>query len=126
MSIQEMFEKGYLGVLRQGKLSKRPKPKPEYGFSCFYLQDDGSRCVVGHCISKEAAIDLDVDCVPVANVRFKKITEKHGCHFDMTEIEFLKDFQSIHDYSEDLEEFKQKAVILAKRYNLKIPENLGV
>jgi hypothetical protein len=119
--LQEIFNVGYLGVLKQGKPSLDPA-----GEVCQFLTPEGSKCVIGFSLTKAQAQRLDKMVnggavnSEVINARMAKalkippegigpIRELQECHDDVKRISFIP-------------EFTRRAKAFAMEYGLTIPD----
>lgn len=117
---QEMFDKAYIGVVKQGRKSSSNK-------GCLYLNPKtGDRCAVGHIFNDEelsACGDFLGGIEGLWEYKQHEITS-----FEWGDLGLLEGLQGAHDtwvdgYKADfVTYFKEKAAAVAKHYNLTIPE----
>lgn len=119
MDMQQAFDKAYLGVLKQGGISRD-------GYdTCVYRIQKGKRlmkCGIGHLIAKK-------DYTPAMEKKDVEGLSKRELlppHLNRLSLEFLMDLQTAHDAvltvsKTPLEDFKQKMRVLAAKYNLTVP-----
>lgn len=128
MTPQEILNKAYLGVMRQGQPSVSSD-----GRNCVYRGKNGLKCAVGHLISDEAAVDWDKN--PSTSLGIGQILKYDtGNRYieDWMEdnVGLLSNLQLAHDASvtfpNDLEgftqNFKRRVEKIAFSHGLKLPE----
>lgn len=122
LTLQDVFNLGYIGVIRQGKQSAGAD-----GY-CLYRGPDGIKCAIGHCIPDELYTPNLENIIPVSST-FWNIC---GGLFELDSIDFgraLRDFQWCHDGYEErghtqtfLEYFQEQCKVFAHKHGLTIPE----
>ena len=133
LTIQEAFNKAYLGVMQQGRASVNIS-----GRSCLYRGPDGAKCAVGFLIADEH-YDRDLEGCPVdlepvgealrksgveTDVRFCLNTRLvlgrlQGCHDNLGHIEAEHGLLGAEEFRR---RFKEGATHIAIDYNLTVPE----
>ena len=112
MTKQEIFDKAYIGVLRQGALATAPTG------GCFYSLD-GKFCAAGQLMTPEQRdqlVGLGLNSAP-----FDRANQE--LHLLPTElVPFVKQLQGAHDEAESLDYFAEEMKFLALEYGLKVPE----
>ena len=132
MSLQHIFDKAAVGMLRQNRRSGRDKPvhkgSGQTSFGCEYRGADGCKCAVGFLIH-----DDDYDPV-IENVTIRNLLGGWGTFsedlgavrlwealgkpdFDGERMDLLKRLQDIHD-QKNLKEWKSNLKVLADDFNL--------
>ena len=119
MDTQQAFNKAYLGVLKQGGISR-----DEYD-TCVYRIQKGKRlmkCGIGHLIAKKDYTPA-MEKKDVEDLSNKELLPSHLCRLSL---EFLMDLQMAHDdvkpaSKTPLEDFKQKMRVVAANYDLTVP-----
>ena len=136
MNKQEIFNKAYIGIIKQGK------PSMTHSGTCKYEAKDGSRCAVGMLID-EAELRKTMDSFEPARIAdiINKVTDEDGDSVSelklpawvINENELLTDIQGAHDFaghdiledkerSEFLPEFIKRMKKVALKYGLTVPE----
>ncbi len=136
MNKQEIFDKAYIGIIKQGKPSMTPLG------TCKYETKDGSRCAVGMLID-EAELRKSMDSFEPSGISdiIHKVTDEDGDSVSdlklpawiINENELLTDIQGAHDFagrdiledkerSEFLPEFTERMKKIALNYGLNVPE----
>lgn len=129
MTRQEMFNKAYLGVIKQGGPAVQSNPNTE-GLMCSYLAPDGRKCAVGHLMTEEELkvmgrfkggvqdlADDWADCLPYPEWLFGN-----------ENLDFLNHLQDTHDNlmdydgAEFVDVYKYNMAKFAAFYNLTVPE----
>lgn len=112
MTRQEMFNKAYLGVMRQGALCK------DADGMCAYASN-GRRCGVGHLLSEEQlrliALRPKLNTTPVSWLASAEVLPPE---FDL---DFAEELQRMHDLALTLEEFIMNMRRLALIVGLYVP-----
>lgn len=102
MDKQKIFNNGYRGVIAQG------------GF-CVYRGPGERKCALGHSIPDERYhIRLELEVPSLGN----ELADIFGAQ-NQNDIDFLRNFQKIHDKGNYLESFKKECKDFAKLYQLK-------
>lgn len=115
MTIQEMFDKVYIGLASQGfEQCKYNKHKTFY--SCAYSDDNGKHCAWGW-------VDLSLSASHAGNVQDLK-NESIGIAATLNEeqLDFALKLQNAHDGGDQPCVMKNNLVYLALKYNLEIPK----
>jgi hypothetical protein len=115
MTAQELFSKSVLALVKQGH-------KSCVGMACKYERDDGSRCAIGHLLTKEELVKLDgFEGDILKMMKEGRLPERLKCHIDM-----LIDLQAAHDLTPQdsfLNHFLRNSSRVAMRYSyLEMPE----
>jgi hypothetical protein len=131
MTLQEMFNKAYLGVIKQGGPAAQRNPGTG-GLQCSYLTSNGLKCNVGHLMSEEqlAAMGGFMGGVESLHTDWRYTTSLPVPEWLMEreDRDFLAGLQDVHDnlmhYSgeEFVNYFKHDMAKFAYRYNLTVPE----
>lgn len=123
LSKQEMFNKAYNGVVKQGHKSATTFGK------CLYLCDDGSMCAVGHImdgiVSKDSGLwQTKGDVEDLQNL---SVNLGEQLPWDSAVESFLINMQYAHDYSNDtdfISNFKKQMKVVARNHGLSVPETV--
>ena len=113
MTRQEMFNRAYLGIIRQGGLGKTLDGR------CMYTTPNGWHCGVGHCMTEAqlaealASPNLNID-VPSTLVRAGILPPEFN-------VSFANKLQEVHDNSEALVDFIEMMKGLAAEFSLTVP-----
>lgn len=129
MTRQEMFNKAYLGVIKQGDPAVQSHPNTD-GLMCSYLAPDGRKCAVGHLMTEEELkvmgafkggvqdlADDWADCLP-----------RPEWLMGDKNLDFLSHLQDTHDNlmgydgAEFVENYKYDMAKFASFYDLTVPE----
>ena len=112
MTKQEIFDKAYLGVLRQGGLATAPSG------GCFYSLD-GKFCAAGQLMTPEQGdqlVGLGLNSAPFDRAN-------RALHLLPTElVPFVEQLQVAHDTVLTLDSFAKKMKIIALENDLTVPE----
>lgn len=127
MTPQEIFNKAYIGVVRQGKASTKVDGR------CAYRGKNGTACGIGHLIDDKTAGEWD----KMADSSIAGIIEGSDDRESLPawvpdNADLLVDIQRAHDDSKDysdadepeltfVEFFIEDMVTIAAKYNLEIP-----
>jgi hypothetical protein len=60
MTPQEIFDKAYIGVMKQGRASVKPSSGSIKSMVCAYRGNDSTACGVGHLVDDETAREWDM------------------------------------------------------------------
>jgi hypothetical protein len=114
MTRQEMFDKAYLGMLKQGGLAQAKDG------GCYYTNPTtGRHCAVGLLLDEQTLAQLELDRRNSAGVA--SITDYLPDDFD---VDFAAELQHAHDQArgpDDLPGFISAMEQIAKLYDLTIP-----
>lgn len=112
MTKQEIFDKAYLGVLRQGGLATAPSG------GCFYSLD-GKFCAVGQLMTPEQRDQLVGLGLNFAT--FDRVNRKLNL-LPSELVPFVLRLQGAHDNAVSLDAFAENMKIIALEHDLKVPE----
>jgi hypothetical protein len=127
MEAQELFDKAYLGVIKQGK------PAVNKNGNCLYYVSKNLHCGVGHCLTEEAQKAFDRQHDSSINGILTKNKSKYIEPWMHEHKNLLIDIQTAHDnaYGTNYHDalsfigvFKKNMKKLAKLYELKVPESV--
>lgn len=116
MTPQEIFNKAYLGVLRQGKLSQ------DVEGVCLYRAPRGLKCAVGHLLTDAEAEGLDDRNSPLGTVslmRSSRASQLPG--YFKANLDLLQDLQEAHDGSYSIAHFRDRCALVAEDHKLEVP-----
>lgn len=126
MKAQTIFNKGYIGVVKQGRASVRNQWEGDS--KCMYRGSGGSACAVGHLLSDRTAKKYDneyetgISSISDAGLLLKSLNP----HLELLEaMQMAHDgaYRSTRDYPASfVAEFKQRMAGVAKLFNLTVPE----
>lgn len=141
LTLQQCFDKAYLGVVRQG----RPSRSSVAENGCLYRGPENTKCAVGHLILDEhlgtlvednpacpmgpehwPSIDLWLENLKGGSLVLVQALKNSDVPFEA--LTMLHDLQNAHDRSEYqtpaifLREFKERAATVAKNHKLAVPE----
>ncbi len=131
MTRQEMFNKAYLGVIKQGGPAVKHNHNTDF-LMCNYLTSNGLKCNVGHLMTEE-----ELKAMGGFNGGVDSLYAQWEYDTDLPLPEwlmgrgdriFLADLQEVHDklmtYKGDefLDYFKSDMAKFAAQYNLTVPE----
>lgn len=127
MTRQEMFDKAYLGVIKQGGPAVQPNHNTG-GSMCSYLTPDGRMCAVGHLMTDEELKVMGIFKGGVFDLRDEWGEDAPAWMQEQDDRDFLAAMQDAHDnlmgyegrefvtnYMHDMEK-------VAAFYNLTVPE----
>lgn len=129
MTPQEIFEKAYISVVKQGCPSLKHSTTVATAMICAYRGDGGTACGVGHLIDDETAREWDmigaIDDV-IAQL------EDHLPYWVISNARLLQQIQYAHDFAEAEERtgspenftqlFKDKMSLVANQFTLTVPD----
>ena len=104
---QEIYDTARKGLLGQMKKSRFG------GDKCAYRGDNGLKCAIGHCIPD----DSYNESLEGSLASHQEIMEAVGLEQNLSNIQFLRDLQEVHDYSSP-EDWEEELDYFAERYNL--------
>lgn len=114
MTIQEMFDKAYIGLASQG-FEKCKLEKIKDNFSpCAYSDGKGNHCAWGW-------IDLSLGPEAFGVINLWRHNIGVAGTLDQKQLGFAVDLQGAHDTAADSKDMKKLLNDVAKRYNLSIP-----
>lgn len=121
MKRQEIFNKAYLGLKAQGKPAKS-----KYG-ACYYSDNEGNKCAIGHLIADDTAKSWEKCGYSDTSITSMVQHQQNGVEPWMNEnIVFLSALQRRHDtignWDNPKTGFEAKFVTFAKEWNLEIPD----
>lgn len=119
MTEQEIFDKAVIGIVEQGG----PATRGEGSVACEYLNEEGKRCALGHCIPESYSLEA---------CKLMTLNEVHDLP-ELCEVpfEFLEKLQKCHDCAvsdnvnqgeEFMPNFLRYAQNFADGHGLKMPE----
>lgn len=130
MDKQELFNRVYLGLAKQGfkqsgeTYSSEHEQEPR--FACRYRGDEGMKCAVGFLLTDEAYSEvLEGHAVSNDVVQEAVCTSLGIEELNCTLYTLLQKLQQIHDYSASPEVMREDLHAYARRNNLSIPSEEG-
>jgi hypothetical protein len=131
LSLQEFFNIGYTGVVKQGALALVRADFDASLTNCVYFDNTtGNRCLVGHVIKDNydpqmegsGLCNISEPFSPAGHI-LKSVCEASG--MNVNDADFLDkaaQLQRAHDAADTLQEFKEEVAVLAEKFGLTIPE----
>jgi hypothetical protein len=125
-NLQEVFDKAWLGM----KSQNWERATSQDGLGCEYLNKDGKKCAIGHCVPDELIIHGDNGGFVVGAIISVFFEEPRWRElFANVDLNQLRDLQNCHDkyYGHEKETFDVEAAMrnFAAERGLTIPEENG-
>ena len=119
MNRQEIFNKAYLGLQKQG-FKRCMTPNSFADDACQYRNEKGMACAVGHCIADED-YDESMEGLPADEPEvYNRMKLDEPPIYD-EDFAFLLELQACHDDSPEPDRMKKTLVSFAGQYDLNVP-----
>jgi hypothetical protein len=95
---QQLFDKAYLGVMKQGMPTWGKNRYNDPEIMCVYTDDAGNHCGIGHCMTPEQQESINNTAFNARGIRLliNNVPEMRE-YFGNENIEFVSDLQKAHD-----------------------------
>jgi hypothetical protein len=127
MTPQEIFDKAYIGVMKQGRASVKPRAGGENVMVCAYRGEDGTACGVGHTVDDETAREWDM--IGAIDDVIAQLDDDLPS-WVLNNAGLLQRIQHAHDFAETeardgssfINHFEEKMRLVAQNHILTVPE----
>jgi hypothetical protein len=128
MTPQEIFNKAYVGVMKQGRPSVKLQAGSTDTLVCAYRGNDGAACGVGHLVDDETAREWDM--IGSIDDVITQLGDDDLPPWALKNAGLLRQIQHTHDFAESaardgssfIDHFEKKMRLVAQNNILTVPE----